>query len=918
MARLSLQPTDVTFSSSTMPRIECELSLGSEFAGMTVTLVVYDAALYSNSPAARAEAELAEGDDRKLALPGFMASKFTLDAVNPPPGNTGTAANPDVKAGTGVLFAVEGVLTRAKNEKWFLNVTTSPKEVTDPQSAIELFMRDDKGRMSHMGVVGYFAEDLSFARESTLLFRLAETETAGGGNVIAASLGAQGGGATNPYAVAHAATQATDSSSTIGGTPAEKKFPPAKAVSRALKLDLTGFYDSIDAATVLRPICVEINQAGRRIAGWVTDVPRGFPTEITDLSGKGLLKIAAAPRISNGRVSLEFPPVVVFSGDINAGSDSSQPPSWPFTWWSPVDLPAPGPDPDREPLELPIQGMDAGVVGRGRLSIAPGSSLSEDNPSLSIRFDTSFGSYGPWTLVRSRRESRWPTALIDDLPGFCPAGTMKPDSVTAAQDYLRATQVRPLPLIFWSFVQETFSADNAELMDALSAWIGSTGAPRSAARTRISNQIERIFVVSGAGYERVICDGARAIASATTPPQDGGSRNLLEWFEVVVGDEWSQLESAMPGKPDQDLLARMDPGFRLLQIRPGGRFQYTLTFHQANASGQFVVGLSAIAYLASVSRQITGPTGALVDDPTFVANFIGVAFDIQAGAAAGGGVGLGGALLGSTAFSSSVDLAANDFSYASVKQVGVVAGKASGGPLGFTAFESDLIIVSLRNGVEFSTSKTNTLKKKFSVFKLKPKDLKKLFKGEVKVTAVSVHMVGTVLVPAEGLGSHVPKPDDPKGRVLLARDVVRTTQVLFDYDSATLMGRDELELRLAVDRRLFTQGDGTAAASGFASPEGQPDYNMTLSKARALAVKQATLDAFGADLTLKNLDAEGFGEGPAINEGSLIDPPGKTSAEQKLVQQEALDDWPAWRKVELRVQGILVARVMGRAGGGPP
>ena len=154
-----------------------------------------------------------------------------------------------------------------------------------------------------------------------------------------------------------------------------------------------------------------------------------------------------------------------------------------------------------------------------------------------------------------------------------------------------------------------------------------------------------------------------------------------------------------------------------------------------------------------------------------------------------------------------------------------------------------------------------TLKHSFDVMKLKVKDFAKL---KFSFNLVVVHSACAVLVPMEALATRTSPPDQPGGVRDLRRDVVRSTEILFDYDSATLMARDEFELRLAVDRRLFTEADGMAAASGFASPEGRDNYNSTLSAARAEAVVQAVRDAFGNGLALTRIRQFGFGEGPAL------------------------------------------------------
>ena len=919
MARLSLLPHDVSFSGSTRPRIECELNFGgagSPFVGADVSLVVYDAILYIATPAFHDERTHATGDDQNLGMPGFMSDNFFLAPTSVSAGEA--SADPDVTPGNGVLFVMRGTLQRAKNKTWFIRITSPIKQTQSPVLAIDLHMRDEKGRMCPVGTIGYVAADVGRSRE--LLFRVAQfLPPPSTCKVVAASLGKQGGGRTNASVLVDPPVQGSGSDTTIGGKPLEKTFPAPTATSRVVSPDLTGFYDSMDDPAKLRPICVEFNQAGGRVAGWVSDVPRGFPSTISAFpSAQVLLRIADAPVVvptdADGKTaSIPFPRLVVLCGDMNNNASS-----WPFTWWVPEKVGGVGPDPDREPEVIDVGLQEKGLIGRGRISIAPGSSASEGNPALTIRFDTPFGPFGPWTLVRTRKESRWPTALVQELPKL--SVPLSPQVIDDVQAYLTATQVRPLPQAYWQFMASVLSTNNSELMDAVTQWTSSSmGVVRDVGRSRVSSQLELLFFTNDPGYKQAIRDGARATASTVLLPHGDGKHSLLEWFIIMADDFFAGVRASNPSASNADIFSRLEQGFQDLEIRPDGQFQYTLEFHQASAGAQLVVGFTAVGYVATITRQ-TFVNGNAVDDPTFGdATFVGAALDVEAGAAVSAGVSPGGPFLGTAKFQTDDRLDPADFKHAFVKQTGITAGKVGLGPAGFTAFESNFLVVTLQNGVELSTSKTETLQRKFNVFKLLTKDWGKLLK--VKANAVSVHFVSTILLSPQELGSSLPPPDQPNGVLPLDRDVSRTTHILFDYDSATLKSRDELELRLAVDRRLFTQPEGASVfVAGYASPEGRESYNQTLSEARATAVQQAIRDAFGADLTLRPnaLKVVGFGEDPAINEGHLLNPPGDTEEERATIRKQSVNDWPLWRKVDLRVRGVLVVRVMARGAGGTP
>jgi|GEM_PF-6398162 len=95
---------------------------------------------------------------------------------------------------------------------------------------------------------------------------------------------------------------------------------------------------------------------------------------------------------------------------------------------------------------------------------------------------------------------------------------------------------------------------------------------------------------------------------------------------------------------------------------------------------------------------------------------------------------------------------------------------------------------------------------------------------------------------------------------------------------------------------------------GFASPEHTAQYNLDLSQRRADAVVLAIRDAFGAALQVDPIPAKGLGEEFALrNDPSLLNPPDPLGywAERHPEQRAK---WPQWRRVDLEIEGIVLAR----------
>ena len=94
-------------------------------------------------------------------------------------------------------------------------------------------------------------------------------------------------------------------------------------------------------------------------------------------------------------------------------------------------------------------------------------------------------------------------------------------------------------------------------------------------------------------------------------------------------------------------------------------------------------------------------------------------------------------------------------------------------------------------------------------------------------------------------------------------------------------------------------------------PEDTIPHNQILTDARAAAVKQAVVDAFGVDLCIKQLLAAGYGESPATDPsiGNLIDPENANASDAETIAKQKQEAWPMWRRVDMWVVGWLIMRL---------
>ena len=163
----------------------------------------------------------------------------------------------------------------------------------------------------------------------------------------------------------------------------------------------------------------------------------------------------------------------------------------------------------------------------------------------------------------------------------------------------------------------------------------------------------------------------------------------------------------------------------------------------------------------------------------------------------------------------------------------------------------------------------------------------------------------------------LPDPGSPPAPSAFLR---RSIEAFFAVDSADIgtaapngmTPRYLLEIMLASERAMFDTADARLRAWGYASPEHTAPYNLALSQARADAIVQAVRDAFGTALSIKDMQSKGLGEAPAENAG-LHDPESLrlTVAQFNAQFPTEVAEWPQWRRVDLDVEGTLVASVGG-------
>lgn len=684
---------------------------------------------------------------------------------------------------------------------------------------------------------------------------------------------------------------------------------PAPVVRHQLP-DVTGLYENIpSAAGQNAAILLQLNQAGKAIVGWFS----APPPFVADL----------APTISRpgGENASRMPNGVLF------GNWEDQVANGIPISWLPGNFDKVNPlDPEDAMAEFQQPDPTASRLRNGYLRV---NSRRQDELFLEIdiKFDVAASGYD--RFLRSKRSARFSRLDLDFLPGPL-ARLAEAESVTPVPStYVDMIRARVAPI--------GDPPTDPPVRRLLEQWYGADKLTREIRRTQIAATLDDFsFGQATAEQQAAIGRRLRAHMASRYLTIGGKTESYLGWYREVLADELDTV--VITASNPSPVKKRFDAvGISIL-----GQFRYTVTFISKGANTTLIGKAGFYAFGAAIKKdeiayaKAADGTIVFVDSLpkyTVVRNMFdtnktgrrhfGFFGDLGIGLGVGGGVG-GSSLLGEMTFFSDRDLGFDDFADATFTIACFRGPNASlGNYVSFDTFTAKVVELHLANGAVLTSDETSSFV--FSPPKVPTlDDLKDPKKYVDKWTEAKLD--GKIFDLSEGYGHFVaadgksqpdlpplPVPDKP-----LSFDPAlskRTIEVFFKVDSADLnvntggiTARYSLEVLLATERALFDGADARAYAWGYASPEHTAAHNLTLSQARADAVAQAVRDAFGPSLRIKDVGATGLGEAPAENSG-LHDPEQSqlTLADFTARYSSEVAQWPQWRRVDLAVEGILIA-----------
>jgi hypothetical protein len=188
------------------------------------------------------------------------------------------------------------------------------------------------------------------------------------------------------------------------------------------------------------------------------------------------------------------------------------------------------------------------------------------------------------------------------------------------------------------------------------------------------------------------------------------------------------------------------------------------------------------------------------------------------------------------------------------------------------------------------------------------------------------------IVPLGSPGRAAASPKQPVQIVDAHQPLNASAPVLFDYqgydlDTARpeqlLTGRMRLELTISELRGLLAVPGPDPVLYATTSPEGTELFNDSLAVNRGLAVAQAIVDCLGPVLARESVGVFPLGERPSRARGDYPTPPGDVLVGGTLPDPESYPSraaffsspdggtagqWPAWRRVDLVIEGTLAIR----------
>ncbi|MGK5637046.1 hypothetical protein ACSNOK_01805 [Streptomyces sp. URMC 126] len=735
--------------------------------------------------------------------------------------------------------------------------------------------------------------------------------------------------------------------------------PPAAAPvprERHFGPDLTGLWEADGSGrNTTSPLLVQISQAGAALAIWFSRPPRGLTgvdvLVLKDGDGRerkadetwvhGVARGFLADKTGRNRLRSGEP--VPLTWCVAQGANDAP--------YNPFDATATDPF---NPLD-PWQSEGASVTGlgfRGKGTLH----YPWDAPERLVLAFARNG--GP--VLRLRRVSpvvRWPRRLIGRL-------------AEPLRTQVLIDQTRPVPAAYQSGMTSLFGSPSSEFAARIRAWKHTDGAQRRNNRVAIAGRLECALAEP---WRSRLRDVMAMYGNFRNLEVDGTLQTYYAWLNEILDDEVRDggVDAAYP--PGWDTV-RVQEALRSLGVGGEASFLYRFTFHDVGVAGPVAgVRLGVFGALAKVEKfrlvfkrspdgkrvydafgrpETEEPTPVKWDDghqvfAVFGRMDAGLSTDIvwrkgfgrpkdvvmEPGDKLESSV----ADLGTLDFRSELDLASSaDFSGALMTIASVTVDKTEAGNLGqANLVDSALWQIRLPgHGWMHAVVEAENFSGPKIPFNWGGFLAKGWWKGWLPSTAeftpFRVGMCVGALFTLSGATAAARKRNaDDKTRAL----VTGTASAMFPYDSWDLdaeeagsdtTGRMRFERELAEIRAVIDSYGPAPVLLAFTSPEGSVRHNDVLSENRALATRQAVVDALGRYLAREGFVVSAQGEYPAkargdlriqgipVAGGGLPDPEKYPSRDDfdRSPDGPTAKEWPRWRRVDVYVEGTLVARLL--------
>jgi hypothetical protein len=716
-------------------------------------------------------------------------------------------------------------------------------------------------------------------------------------------------------------------------TPPSKVLP--QAVKRLFTPELTGYWESaVVAPNHHPPLLVQISQAGGAVAIWFCRPPTGMAG-----AGDWVLKDAqgtAHPQWGHGVAT-------AYLADRDGRNLLESGGKIDFNWLAVESSDQPGPYADQlgrlfNPLDPSMLDKSPPGLrtfeGNGVLTLA-----RRDPVTLRISFDSGNGTYT--TLTQVRPGARLPRSVIDRQP---------PELRRLAL----VDQVRPIPSTLEQRMLSLFEGPEPRLAPRLRAWEKADGQQRKLIARQIAAELE--FGLDEPWRTKLL--DLITLSGGTSKITLGDqTKTYLQWLsEVLSGD------ATDGGKGQSDVrnainqlgvsttpfiyalsfndvgVALKRPGFGIGANQVSVGIQKFRLIPKKDAKGAVVYHEDTGLPVEERREQVpmTGP-------PSLTGVFgrvdAGLAFDWMGGkpkvedlskpAAADN------ANLGTVEFISALDLKdTKEFGGAWFTTASFVVAQGKFGnwlkgqvsdsalwELHLPAHERMVAIVVADRLKGPKISNWGSISN--------PQWWKDWKPEKIKLTLFRIGMGVGYLERLEDKGGKPPVERTPVFVREKRNAMVASAPALFEYDSSNLdfakpgavtTPRMRFELALAELRGLIAAGGGGAQLIAMTSPEGFPQYNQVLSENRAAAVRQALSDALGPALFRAKAVEIPLGERPSlmngkysergvdVEGGGLPDPEKYPTREAFFASPDGVTArrWPAWRRVDVGVEGTLV------------